>query len=209
MDSVFLFTYAFFFFAAETKLHDFKSLLLCGRYSDFTIRVQDSKFQVHSLILGARSLIFWEMIRQEQNSLQKRKNELSIDDTDPAIFEEFLLYLYSGSEEHLNWKSIPELYKLGDRYGVHDLKELCIKRVKRDLSVENFFDIFLFSQEPDNSELSEVTIQFFQKDPKEIIKSEKFLELIKDYPDKAYVLMNTLADYLTNIIDNYYAEYAD
>lgn len=165
-----------------------KKFLVSGQYSDFTIKVKETKFKLHRFILGDRSPVFKEMTKYEWPPTENCKWEVSINDVEPAIFKEFLLYLYSGSSEHLNMKNLSEFYKLGDTYCVQDLKELCIEYGKRNLCMENFFDIFLISQESNNLELLEAVTQFFRKDQEEIISSENCLNFLTSHPDKACVL---------------------
>lgn len=112
-------------------------------------------------------------------------------------FQQFLLYLYSGNVEHLNWNNIAELCKLAEKCCVYDLKELCMERGKITLSVERF-ENFLLSQQPDCSEWSAKGIQPSQGDLKEMIKDEKILELIIFDPGKAYVMIKFLIDLINN-----------
>lgn len=93
---------------------DYNELLLSGKNSDFTINVKHIKFNCHTLILAARSPVFSTMMEHEMK--EKRSGDMFIPDTDPAIFQDFLLYLYTGKKEHLNLENIMELYKLGDKY---------------------------------------------------------------------------------------------
>lgn len=169
---------------------DYEELFLSGRNTDFTIHVKDVKFEVHRSILGARSPVFSAMM--EHNMVEKRSGEVTLIDADPAVFRLFLLYLYSGDEQHMDGKNITELYKLGDKYCVEDLRYLCVERMMTHLSIENFCDVFHISQQIQNSELSESVIQFFFEDLKEIIRSEKYVEFRKAHPEETRVLAKAL-----------------
>lgn len=155
---------------------DFKEILLSGKNSDFTIRVKHTKFQVHKIILGARSPVFAAMMEHEMK--EKLSGEVSIQDADPAIFQEFLFYIYSGREENISWnKNVTDLFKLADKYCVDDLRWLCVERMKDYISVENFFDILHISQQLKPTwELWKVIIRFFIEESKEIVKNEMFIE---------------------------------
>lgn len=170
---------------------DYKELLLSGRSSDFTIHVKRMRFDVHKLILGARSPVFLAMM--EHDMKEKRSGEVFITDADPAAFREFLLYLYTGEEEHLDWKNVAELYNLGDKYCVDDLKYLCVVRMKTHISIENFFQVFCISQQLNNLELSESVIQFFLEDSKELVASEKYIQFVKQNPKETSVLVKALS----------------
>lgn len=168
---------------------DYEGLLLSGKHSDFIINVKHEKFEAHKLILGARSSVFATILGEK---MEKKHKTMAINDADPEIFLQFLLYIYTGDEEHLDWKNIVELYKMGDKYCVEDLKELCVERMKTNISVENVFEIFMLSQQIDDSELSAITIQFFFENSNEIFERESYVEFMKDYPDESYVLIKAL-----------------
>lgn len=183
-----------YFFSFSTDMQIFrggyKELLLSGRNSDFTINVKSMKFEVHRSILAARSPVFSAMMEHEME--EKRSGEMTIIDADPAVFKEFLLYLYTGDEEDLDWKNIADLYTLGDKYFVQDLKHLCVERIKTHISIENFFQIFYISQQLNNLNISESVIQFFLEDAKEIVASEKCIEFVKTHREESNVLLEAL-----------------
>lgn len=122
--------------------------------------------------------------RRKQNC----KKEVSINDVEPTVFKEFLLYLYSGSEEHLNWKNISEFYKLANTYRVQDLTELCTEYLKKKLRNENFFEIYLISLELYDLELLEAVLRFFKRNEQEIVSSDKYGDFLRDHRDKAWIL---------------------
>lgn len=149
-----------FFFAGNRKFEtDYEELLLSGHRSDFTIHVKDRKFNCHAIILGARSPVFSAMVEHEMK--EKRSGEVFITDADPTTFHDFLLFLYAGKEEHQDRENVTDLYKLGDKYCVDDLKHLCVEDMKRNMSIANFFNFFLISQQHCDSELSKAAINFF------------------------------------------------
>lgn len=169
---------------------DFKELLFTGENSDVTIKVKNRKFNCHSIILGARSPVLKAML--EHDMKEKRCGEITITDSTPTVFEEFLLYLYSGSEKHLNVKNITELYDLGDKYFMGDLKDLCVKRMISNMSTENFFEIFLFSQQHNDTILSKAATQLFLKHSESIVNSKKWMGFLRKYPDHTDVLITKL-----------------
>lgn len=172
---------------------DFKELLLSGSNSDVIIEVKHKKFNCHRCILGARSPVFAAMLDHDMK--EKTSGVLTIEDVEPDVFQEFLLYLYSGNDNLLSWKNFPELYKLADKYGVEDLKNVITNDIKENINKENFIEFFKLSRLPNDSKLSQVVIQFFVDKSIEIVRREDWMTCLSENPVECNVLIKALADY--------------
>lgn len=118
---------------------DFTEMLLSGRYCDVILEVQGRKFNCHRSIIGARSPVLAAMF--EHDMKEKSSGVVSIGDAEPGVFQEFLLYLYSANDDQLSLDNAAELYKLGDKYGVEDLKNVCREEIQENIDKENFFEV--------------------------------------------------------------------
>lgn len=171
---------------------DFKEMLLSGKNSDVTIQVKRKKFKCHRCILSARSPVFSAMM--EHDMKEKASGVVTIKDAEPTAFQEFLLYLYTGNKDHLNWKNLADLYKLGDKYNVEDLKSLCVKHIKKNITVVNFYEFFLLSQQCNDSELKDITVEFFLEFSKDIVGSDNWITFLSENLAECNVLITALAN---------------
>lgn len=175
-------------FFSHTVPQNFKELLYSGKNSDVTIQVQHKKFNCHKRILEARSPVFSAMMKEKASGV------VTIKDADPATFEQFLLYLYSGDKGHLNWENITDLYKLANNYAVKDMKKVCVEYIRDNITVENFCQLYRLSQLHIDSELTNIIVQFFLKKSKEIVRSENWIAYVSSNPVVSNVLITALVD---------------
>lgn len=102
-------------------------MLLTGKDSDVILEVKGKDFYCHKCILAARSPVFSALFEKykDVDYYIMRKNFIQ-----PAAFQEFLLYLYTGSGKHLSWGNFKQLFILGYMFDVEPLIDLC--KVKRN-----------------------------------------------------------------------------
>lgn len=182
----------FVLFTGKRKIEkDYEDLLLSGTDSDLTIEVKDKKFKCHRGILRVRSPVFSAML--EHDMKEKESGVVRIVDAEPTVFQEFLLYLYTGNNNHLNWKNVIDIYKLGDKYFLEDLKNSCVEQMMINMSTENFTKFFLLSQQCNESGLTETAVKFFLKNSKEIVDNENWLPFMSQNPAECNVLVKALA----------------
>lgn len=129
----------------------------------------------------------------EHEMKEKVSGVVTIEDVKSSKFQDFLLYLYTGSGDHLSLKNITDLYKLGDKYVVEDLKSLCVEYIKRNITVERFFDFYHLSQLHNDSKLIDTTIGFFSKNLEEIIENKNWLAFLSEISvENTTILMKVL-----------------
>lgn len=101
--------------------------------------------------------------------------------------------MYTGDTNHLNWKNVTDLYKLGDKYTVEDLKRSCVEQIKRNISTGNFSVFFLLSQQFNDLDLTKITIKFFLKNSLGIINNDNWLTFSSKNLVESNVLIKALA----------------
>ena len=184
--------YCFFFTGKRQLEEDYKQLLLSGRHSDVTIQVEKKEFKCHKCILAVRSPVFSAMF--EHNMQENVSGLVTIKDAKPTSFQTFLHYLYTGNEEHLNWENVIDLYQLGDKYVVEKLKDLCVEYMRKNLSMDKFFDVFLLSQQYNDSILTNISKLFFLNNSNNIVCSKSWMNLLTENPNESNVLITALVD---------------
>jgi len=91
-----------------------------GKMTDVEFLVGDVAFCAHRSILSARSPVFAAIFA---SGIKTASGQLSIEDVDPATFQHFLKFIYTGMVEPSSIDK--ELFKVADRYRVETLMELC------------------------------------------------------------------------------------
>lgn len=160
-----------------------------------TIEVKRKKFNCHRCILAARSAVFDAMFDQDMKG--KNSGLVTIEDVEPGVFKEFLLYLYSGNDNLLSWKNVTQLYKLADTYGMEDLKIGCTNDINENIMEhkENFVELFKLSRLLNDSTLTEVLIQGFLKMSSEIVRREDWVSYMSENPVECSLVITALAEY--------------
>ncbi|XP_054168473.1 speckle-type POZ protein-like [Oppia nitens] len=146
-------------------INSFKSLLIDNQLTDFTIIVEDKEFAVHKAILAARSPVLRALITTDMK--EKSESKLVVHDIDKEVFQQFLLYVYTGSapvDEHMCLK----LSHLADFYDMPDLKCVCAQTVFRKLTEDNVFDALRFGQTYQMKELEINAIDFIAQNSDKI-----------------------------------------
>lgn len=136
---------------------NYEDMLLSGQNSDVILQVKDKKFNCHRCILSARSPVFNAMF--EHDMKEKISGVVIIEDAEPAVFQEFLLYLYTGSGKYLSSKNVTNLYDLGDKYNVKQLMDLCMWHINKTGPVTDFFSEM--SELPNDTETPDELIHAF------------------------------------------------
>ncbi|XP_054162919.1 speckle-type POZ protein-like [Oppia nitens] len=78
------------------------------------------------LFLSSKSDVFDRMFTTD--FIEKKNNEVIIDDIDSDVFEQFLQYLYTGNCDKL-YEMLDELLYVADKYMVSSLKTICLNLI--------------------------------------------------------------------------------
>lgn len=140
-----------------------------GEFCDLEVRVQDSVFHVHKVVLAARSPALAAMLRHDMK--EKRTGIIEISDCDSKTFEAFLKFLYGGRSDVIVSENVTRLYEVANMYDVQNLKAECRRFMVENLSVELFCDVIMLAAMHDERELIEFVTKFFKKHKKNILQS--------------------------------------
>ncbi|XP_054162920.1 speckle-type POZ protein-like [Oppia nitens] len=98
---------------------------------------EDQKeFFVSKLFLSSKSDVFDRMFTTD--FIEKKNNEVIIDDIDSDVFEQFLQYLYTGNCDKL-YEMLDELLYVADKYMVSSLKTICLNLIFLKINGKNAF----------------------------------------------------------------------
>ena len=176
---------------ARRKLVDDLATLENKNLADFVFKVENEKFAAHKIILAARSPIFAAMF---QHDMQENKtNETEITDVTPAAFKALLQFIYTG---HCQVGVLAEqLLIAANKYDIQDLKNICDKKLRKKLTVDNAVRLLVLSDLHRANDLKEGAIRFINKNAEAVIKTPTWTGFTKTYP-------NLLAELYYNSIED-------
>jgi len=165
--------------------NDLLKLLENQTNADVTFSVQGEKIKAHKLILLARSEYFANMFKSEM--VENITNEVEVPDVDPLVFKGLLEYLYSGKPPKNLYKISLDLLVVADKYGMDEVKDLCMKNLYDRVSDKNVVDALLVAHKLGNEDLMShaKTVfrgwsDFFRSDSPEMEKLKACPELLVD-----------------------------
>jgi speckle-type POZ protein len=108
-------------------------MLKTGDYSDFVLIAGSEMFRVHKNILSARSSVFNEIFKSNQEKLK-------VESLAAESVEQFVEFIYTGTCS-MN-KNAKEVFALASKFQIIELKLKCEKRILKDLDQSEAFKVF-------------------------------------------------------------------
>ncbi|XP_028981939.1 speckle-type POZ protein B-like [Diachasma alloeum] len=168
----------------------FTQLFEDSRLSDVTILVGNEKFFAHKLLLSVRSTVFAAMFEHKEMS-ENCKNEVKIDDMEPAIVKAMLEFIYTDKVSDLEIQA-RKLLKVSDKYDLHRLRVMCEEILYKTLTSDNAAEILVLADLNHSQKLKEYVMRFIEDDPLSVIKSESYDRLVEGYPGLAKELIYSI-----------------
>lgn len=149
-------------------------------HADITIETSDGQtFRAAKCILS-RSPVFDKMLSNGEWKEAKEGIIKIKDITFDAIYE-LVRYLYCDEVPKLSEMTL-DLLIAADKYDITGLKEICLRHLTSQISMENFVEIFIHCDHLNISELKKSVIDFIVKNRREMVGSDKW-DTLKLYPD--------------------------
>ena len=135
-----------------------KELFLNEIYSDLKIHCQGRIFPCHKNILYVRSKYF-EACLAHDGTKESQSGIIEIEDFSPEVIEKLLKYIYTNE---INENEITmELFAALDKYDLaEDLREICVKRLKSNITIYNAEEILARSYQIGLSDLRMAAFKF-------------------------------------------------
>lgn len=149
-----------------------------GKRTDFVLKIGDESICTHRMILETRSPVFAAMLNYDTH--ENQTGEVSIKDMDKSAIDAILLYIYSGDIDKLMTENVISIYAAAEKYDIKNVKEMCVKFMLRNLSVEWVCDVIKFAYLYNEAEVSECVRQYFKKNSVKILQSEEWKAFIKE-----------------------------
>ncbi|KAL9700529.1 hypothetical protein quinque_003970 [Culex quinquefasciatus] len=162
------------FHVASANLNSDMEKLLNTEFGDVELVVGNRKFTAYKGILAARSTVFADMF-------QGRGKRSKVDDMEPAVFAEFLRYIYTDQVSDLDGMKFG-LFSAGFRYNIGSLVRLCQDAILESLSLDNVADALKLGATCGDLELKHRALAFIWKGPMGLTKTHGWKELVVTHP---------------------------
>ncbi|XP_065203414.1 protein roadkill-like [Planococcus citri] len=171
---------------------DYERLLADEYYSDVTIKTKDKDYPVYKGVLAARSPVFDAMFRN--NMQENATNVVNITDISQEVFEDMLLYIYSGKVKNL--KLAYELIPAADKYDLKGLKDICGAELCEQLSKDTAIKILILAHTHHVDFLKKRALEFIKENTRyaEVKNSEIWNVLITFHADLMAEMLAILLD---------------
>ena len=116
---------------------------------------------------------------------EKQTGIIDIQDCEPAIFSEFLHFLYYEGISNLSAENVFGLFTHSDKLDVPKLKEMCMEFMKINLSVETFSDTITLALTHTEMELIKLCTDFFIRKAEKIIETYKWQSFLAHNPTQS------------------------
>lgn len=124
----------------NTFTRGFAELQETGDFSDFTIAVEEEKFQVHKAVFSMQSPVFTTIFKTKMQESQ----QLTISEFSKQAVKEFVDFFYTLKKpSHDNAK---EVFALATEFKVSKLRSICEEIIYENLDQTNALEIFSLGQ---------------------------------------------------------------
>merc|ERR1719508_707835 len=116
---------------------------LCTRdNTDITIECEEEKFYCHSVLLKARSPVFFRMLEGETKVI--KIDEIKIDGIKPSIMDDIIKYIYTG-QVSITRDRMGELVTAGVKFEVAGLLAKWLEGFRNQINFDNAVDILILA----------------------------------------------------------------
>ena len=143
--------------------------------TDVTLECEGKKFEAHKLILAAASPVFKAMFKE--GTKEHRDNYVNIQDIDSDVFDVFLRFLYSGQVDQLD-EMFLDLFTAADKYDVQPLREICIRHMASNISVDNALGVLALAERHSIEETKSLVLQFIKTNFADVLKPNSWSSLL-------------------------------
>ncbi|XP_034471897.1 speckle-type POZ protein-like isoform X2 [Drosophila innubila] len=156
---------------------DFGNLFKNKKYSDVTIvTISGQEIPAHKNILSARSEVFEVMLNNDLN-----EGRLTINELDPEVLTEMLLFMYTDKEPKLD-NICKDLLAAANKYLLERLKNMCENFLLAKLTIENAAETLILANNQNACQLQAHTIDFINDHKSDVKQTTGWKEMTLNHP---------------------------
>ncbi|UYV69892.1 SPOPL [Cordylochernes scorpioides] len=157
------------------------------KFCDVVLNVGDHSFKANKNILAARSKVFAAMFDQDIE-----QDQYMITDMDKEVLQELLRFIYTDNVLNLS-DMADRLLMAADKHELKRMKALCEDALSRTLTLDNAFDVLLYSDKCNAEQLKAFTIHFITIHSTDISEIEDWKSKVLSQPSLLTQLLDAFA----------------
>lgn len=159
---------------AKTHVQD--KLRCCfeqSKYTDFTIKVGTSRFDVHKVMLATHSRVFEAMLDAPMQ--ESALNEVTIDDFSEEVVRCFLNVLYTVPQTLVaaTRETVIEVLRMADKYDATYVAIAASESIRDAMTTDNCLTGLLLAEELQNVQLKERALTYIKTNIKEVMRKHQ------------------------------------
>jgi len=123
----------------DDLLKDFRNMMNNNDHADFILKTPTKSFQVHKVVLAARSSVFDGMMKSGMK--ETRDNAVTIEDFDEETVNAMVHYMYTG-ENSFPREKLSDVLRIAEKYNLPGLKKSCEVQMCDSLTMDNINKAF-------------------------------------------------------------------
>jgi len=156
---------------------------------DVTVNCGDVSFKCSKFMLTARSRVFKAMFQHD--TMENQTNVVNIEDIEPKVLEEMLLYIHTGDSPNIK-DLAKELLAAADYYQLDELKNRCQSYLSDALDTDNAISILILSDKYSASNLKKDALKFISENMKSISASSDWKKELSGHPSLPMEIIESL-----------------
>jgi len=167
--------------------NDFGALYDSKQGCDFVITVRGQEFDVHKVVMLARSPQFSEMFEYSSDSSERA----DYDHFSPELFDVFLRYLYTGKIDFTGVDA-SGLFLVANFFLVVSLQLICEVKMLERLTVQGCTELLIFSRNYYARRLESAVVDYIRVHRREIFVTEGWIGLKRSHPELVLTVLEGL-----------------
>ncbi|XP_064488562.1 speckle-type POZ protein-like [Ornithodoros turicata] len=159
---------------------DLRQLKISNESSDVVLVAHGGKkIRAHKLVLAMRSPVFRAMFANDMK--EKRESEVNLKDTDAALVEEMLTFMYTDSAPNIK-SMAADLILLADKYDLERLKFMCERELSLNFSVGTVVDVLRWADKLNRTHLADAAVRYINLNSSDVRKTDSWKVMVQEEP---------------------------
>ncbi|XP_064487949.1 speckle-type POZ protein-like [Ornithodoros turicata] len=180
----------------STIQEDLRQLKISSVSSDVVlVSYGGKKIHAHRLVLAMRSPVFRAMFANDMK--EKRESEVNLQDTDAALVEEMLAFMYTDSAPNIK-SMAADLILMADKYDLERLKSMCERELLSNFSVDTVLDVLRLADKLNLTDLADAAVRYINWNSSAVRKTDSWKAMVREEPQLLERIYCALREQMVN-----------
>lgn len=173
------------------KSNVLENLFQNKNFADITLAVENEEILAHKALLAARSEVFAAMFHTTMK--EQITNRVEISDMNFGILKEMMEFIYTERAPNLKYINL-ELLLAADKYGLEDLKKVCVESLLNNLSVKTVVEVLIVADLQNIKILKLETLEYIKLNIGDVIQTSSWKQMVVSHPNLIEKVLNSFAN---------------